>query len=620
MKIVSSIIEGIVLFVTMMVASRLFARSEQRSVASGEIARAAILAGIVAAVNCFLPLFRPGTMFYWMAPVGLGIMAGFVVYLMYWWHQDGSGWGELLAFVIVVVVSCLFTMKAVAWMNVALITSQDAFLVSLVLVIPTVSMVVSIGYFVTDLFHHRYNLYGRDFDRIMMYISGAATALILILLVCFRINWQAAPSLDEMTKPTIAEVEVDDTVEDMEESEEMEDSMTTAVEEVPDTEEAPTATTAVAETTIPVIEATWYKFYHYETLKNESLLDDFDFGLSAWSEGITAEQVMEEHFRRIEQDPALGAATFADFDVRLGLDFLNPGEHYDQNWSDGYWTTKINQCAVAYAADQNRYDVLVGRWENFVRTYAQVKLMYVENVVDQMYMVTLTSQNEWEAPEVIIATTDQPSGHILSYVFLIKGNEFEVPFRSDCGFQPTNVAEVMKETPKENPVVEHYNYNPQPQPTSTPQPKPGGKDDEEPEPEDTYPEIVTTPNPTSTPTPTPKKKKEPKDDPVNQGNAQKGGGDNRDDDSGEEQKTDPRDEHPTGSENDNNHGHSDPQTVTPTTPPVVEEHKQEEKEGKIVTDENPVNYESDPVTDRGPAEAGVSPTAADGDGEFVPLN
>ena len=121
--------------------------------------------------------------------------------------------------------------------------------------------------------------------------------------------------------------------------------------------------------------------------------------------------------------------------------------------------------------------------------------------------------------------------------------------------------------------------------------------------------------PTDNPTPTPSYSKNPSEDPVNKGNAQKGGGQNKSSDgAGEVQPVDPRTQKPTGSGNDNNHGYSDPKTVTPSNPPVVEEHKSE----PVVTDSNPMNYQPAPVTNRGPVDTSAKPTNPGGDGEFTP--
>lgn len=114
-------------------------------------------------------------------------------------------------------------------------------------------------------------------------------------------------------------------------------------------------------------------------------------------------------------------------------------------------------------------------------------------------------------------------------------------------------------------------------------------------------------NPPESPTTPTTKQKDPADDPVNNGNAQKGGGDNKPSDgSGEYQAQDPRTEK------------QDPADVKPDTPAVVPEHKAEEQAGQIVDHENKMDYEPDPVTDRGPVNSQKPVTSSNGDGEFVP--
>lgn len=115
-------------------------------------------------------------------------------------------------------------------------------------------------------------------------------------------------------------------------------------------------------------------------------------------------------------------------------------------------------------------------------------------------------------------------------------------------------------------------------------------------------------NPPESPTTPTTKQKDPADDPVNNGNAQKGGGDNKSSDGkGEYQAQDPRTEK------------QDPADVKPETPTVVPEHKAEEQAGQIVDRENKMDYEPDPVTDRGPVNNNQKPvTNSNGDGEFVP--
>lgn len=86
-------------------------------------------------------------------------------------------------------------------------------------------------------------------------------------------------------------------------------------------------------------------------------------------------------------------------------------------------------------------------------------------------------------PEVVVYKTTDHSGHELVYTFSIKGNVFEVAYRIECGFQPTNVEKAMNipaqdkpsdstpTNPSTNPSV-----NPGSDPTPTPTPTSDTKD------------------------------------------------------------------------------------------------------------------------------------------------
>lgn len=104
--------------------------------------------------------------------------------------------------------------------------------------------------------------------------------------------------------------------------------------------------------------------------------------------------------------------------------------------------------------------------------------------------------------------------------------------------------------------------------------------------------------PTTEPSSNPKNYKDPADDPVNKGNAQKGGGQNKKSDgSGEYQANDPRKETTT--------------VKQPKTPPG---------RGDTVDHEKKMDYTTDPVSNRGPANGGSpNPSTGDGtNGEFTP--
>ena len=164
----------------------------------------------------------------------------------------------------------------------------------------------------------------------------------------------------------------------------------------------------------------------------------------------------------------------------------------------------------------------------FLDTADQVRLDYcTSDLDDQMYMNPFTTNG---VPDVIVMTTEDHSGYYLTYVFVIKGTgKFEVRYRIDCGFQPTNVEEVMQIKPDDTPKKEH-GTDPTPKAEKKKSKKKskkkdskpeGGKDDPTPKndptpKDDPTPKNDPTPTPKSDPTPTPKpdptptpKKKDP---------------------------------------------------------------------------------------------------------------
>lgn len=571
-----SVVLGTILFAILMFANRLLFKKRGRIPLTrwAEAAGLSFLAGIV---NYVSPNLKgsPGAIL-----CLLGIAAAYM-WLCYSWNE-GSEWKEFVPYAIVALL-LYFPAESAVWAVAPMVASLGWR--SLLTFLPEVAMIGSIAYMAWRLldFHHERFLKMEDERRANRYRIAKIVVIVLmiillILMAAFGVSWDGFGG-----EPQVAEEEV-----------------------------------VVDNGDVSDMDVTWYRFYHYDLLGDgdENLEDDFNFGKPAYPDG-TAMQAKEEHFKRVEEDPALGCATFATFDVRLGTDFLMPGQHYDQDWSDGYWTTLINERIQYYMANPSSYDVAVERWETFVNKYANVTLSYQKGLTDQMYMVSLTSSSELEPPEVIVCYTDQPDGHVLNYEFKIKGNLFVVPFRTECGLQPVNVATVMKETPQANPVKKTSSSKPaSTKPSSSSSSSSGSGSSSS---GSTVSGSGSSSSTVSNSGSSIRDRKDPVGDPVNNGSADKGGGQNKPSDgAGEYQPIDPRTETYTGPEEDNHHGYSDPATVTPPSPPVVKEHQQEEREKAIVDHEDKMDYEPDPVTTRG-ATKGIDPTpVAGGAGGFTP--
>lgn len=215
----------------------------------------------------------------------------------------------------------------------------------------------------------------------------------------------------------------------------------------------------------------WWHFYNTEMLADEDPLNDIFFGpevLTRIVESkiqrgelrlsdiagktvdelvalVTPEEVEADFFERVENDPALGAAVIAWFDANLGTRYL--GEFYESCKED--WATTMNASKVAWMADEDGYYRTLAAWKAFLSTASSVEVVRIDGgMEDQMYMNPYTTDL---IPNIIVMESAEQSGYFLRYIFDIKGKEIFVDYRIDCGFQPINVAKLMKITPQSNP-------------------------------------------------------------------------------------------------------------------------------------------------------------------------
>ena len=154
-------------------------------------------------------------------------------------------------------------------------------------------------------------------------------------------------------------------------------------------------------------------------------------------------EAMDVAFRnRLNQDPALGAADMAWFDANLGTRYL--GVFYDE--CDEEWDRAINKAKTDWIASPDDYFETLDAFFEFLNSAVSVGIREQKDLEDQMYMNPFTRDH---VPDVIVMETDEHEGTFLVYTFVIKETKkIEVAYRIECGFQPTNVAEVMKITPK----------------------------------------------------------------------------------------------------------------------------------------------------------------------------
>ncbi|MBR2753873.1 hypothetical protein IKD82_01790 [Candidatus Saccharibacteria bacterium] len=381
--------------------------------------------------------------------------------------RDGSDVEELIAFIILIALLVFPTMAAAAAVNSFI---SNYYMISLIKIIPPALAILAVGLAVIDFckFNHH---------SMAAMIAKVVTAVLLLCLVVSGFNWWKKPE------------------------------RVSAAEETVDVDENKVIP--------PEVLNDWYYFYNAKLQDDGDGTNDFNFGPNPGE--LKASEYDAEFRERLRHDPALGAADMAWADANLGTRYL--GEFYES--CKGDWAKTINASKEAFMKDHELYNKTLDAFFQMLDK-AEVEVTSGQ-MDDQMYMNPYTVDG---VPDVIVMETPDHTGTFLTYHFTIKGTgKVSVSYRTECGFQPTNVEKVMNIKPEPQPEPKpNPNPNPNPNPTPEPTPTPPGPKPT-PEPTPTPKPPTPTPEPTPTPTPptptpkpkdpgdAPKKNTEPNDDP-----------------------------------------------------------------------------------------------------------
>lgn len=305
----------------------------------------------------------------------------------------------------------------------------------------------------------------------------------------------------------------------------------------------------------PKVDSRWH-FYNLDLQGDENEENDWNFGPDPTPEVLAMAGMMEEVEKginldeligkvdaklfdqnlreRMRNDPALGAADMAWFDSILGTDYL--GVFYSECHEQ--WDAAINKAKDHWITDPDDYQMTLDAFFGLLDKAVKVEVKKSnEKLTDQMYQNPETKN---AIPKVIVMETDDHAGLYLVYTFVIKETtKKEVKYRINCGYQPTNVAEIMNVTPVKKSEVKKGGGTvsgggtsgggtisgggkvtggsitgggpspsngpkpkPNPKPTPKPNPKPTPKPDPKPTPKPDPKPTPEPPGPTPTPTPT----------------------------------------------------------------------------------------------------------------------
>ena len=318
---------------------------------------------------------------------------------------------------------------------------QNIFWKSVVMLIPTVGLVLVMGLFVANFCSFRFQNGMGNGWRVGSIVATIVTIAAIILLLIFVPEWSGVKAT-KTTETTVALADAEEVVEEVE-------------------------------------EVSWYGFYNPSLLNDDDEANNYNFGYNYFSEEKSASDYDADFRERIKVDPALGAADMAWLDANLGTRYM--GQFYDE--CDGAWDKAINDAKDGFMADQTGYYDTITAFFAYLDT-AEVSIAYSDDELnDQMYMNPYTVSG---IPDVVVYETDDHAGWFLVYTFNIKGTKVEVAYRIDCGYQPTDVSEVMDVVPQENPSNKTTSGDGNPTPASTSEPTPTPTPEPEPEPTPTY--------------------------------------------------------------------------------------------------------------------------------------
>ncbi len=439
----------------------------------------ALIVGVsVGFINFVTPKLGWGSAF-----IALGfmlVMLGITAYLMYWWHQGGSNFKEVLVMSILALL-LFFTTKSTAAMAATIFKAR--FWRLLIMALPNVALIGSISYFVVDALFYNYRK--SDGKKSVLYVlAWIAMILAMIMMLSVLVPCFFAIDLGSLkTQTSVAQANSEPGVGEESWLKRLFNGGSCAPRNSGEATSKPTDGPKLS----------WYGFYNLVMLRDDDASNDYNFGWNCYDESWTAKDYDKEFRNRIKVDPALGAADMAWLDAIVGTRYI--GVFYDE--CNGAWDKAINAAKEGFMKEDPTklyYPTLDGFFA-FLDTAKKVEVKKGSGITDQMYMNPFTKD---EVPDVITMKTPDHKGWFLVYTFVIKDCPVEVAYRIECGFQPCNVKKVM-------------NIDPQPQPTAKPTPKPT----KTPKPTAT-PKPTNTPKPTATPTtkptatPTPKPTKTPK--------------------------------------------------------------------------------------------------------------
>lgn len=405
---------------------------------SESLVKALIIGAAIGAVNFLSPKATGGML--WLAPVLLAVALAVTVYLVWWWSEEGSDIKELIPFVLLTLIIYPTTMSA-AVMTASL--CEASWLATLTQKLPLIAAVGSGAFYLANLcFFSKEEAEAdgnekkaKNFNLLGWVI--VALALLALVVSFFNLGWGKSNLSSSQSGRT-------------------------------------------------------FPFYYNSLLQNDGdEANDYDFGPSLAQlevmdgkvqNGDTVEYTVEDYDADYRERGSIDPAAFVAFsfytDMVTGSDLY---KDYRIQYPDPM--SAMNAAIHDFNDDEALFkeyqEVFFERLDK-----AEVSLKSGKNIKDQMYMNPYTLDG---IPEVVVYETLQDDGLFLVYTYNIKGNKVDVVFRVDCGYQPTDVAELFGVEPEKHPQKPTNPKPSEPTPTKPTDPTPTDPTPTDPTPTDPTP-------------------------------------------------------------------------------------------------------------------------------------
>lgn len=381
----------------------------------------AIISGVIVFVVTYLvPKLEYGWFSEVLAAVALVGAVGLTVCLISRWLDPKKGGATVLELGLFSVLAIVFCLATHSVAKVVTGIWPNKVFGSIIMTIPWIALVSAIGTFVTDFFYFRHKATKKE-DTYWLLLGRLAFFLSVILLGWLLIRGVSGANFTEPTRET-------------------ESGDESAITEPASGE---SASTEPSESPTGEVEQ-WYTFLNTKLQDDGDESNDFNFGPNPYNPDWTAVDYDRDFRQCLALDSALLAGDSAWADAIVGTRYL--GIFYEE--CKGEWASTINAAKRAFMEDQILHYKTLDAFYLFLDSAESVELKQGLDMDDQMYMNPFTVDG---VPDLIVMETRDHDGWFLVYTFVIKGQKFEVAYRIDCGYQPTNVEEVMDIKPQPEP-------------------------------------------------------------------------------------------------------------------------------------------------------------------------